>query len=392
MIARLKADHSWVVGKTNLYKAMKELKITNTSRKNKKKLSEEVKRSLVVEKIEDDQYRRNGPQAIQDMLAREHNIIPRDEIRQIMKTFAPEGFILRRPGRHISLPRGKLLQLGPWQELHADGHEKLCSSALRMGPVGIAIYGFRQHVRKIELLVVVPDARKADAVGHLHLDVIEKNGKIPIQMTVDKGSETGELYAQQVSLRTAFSDLDTVEYPPFVALTSTHNITIESCWKWLHKYNGIGIREVLEQGKNNGLFQPTNPLHCDLFHWLWPKIVQGCLDEFVDYWNKHKIRTQDGVRTSGTTPNQIMACPELYGLVDCSIPVDTQAVDALRGRLPPRKEVLRWVSDEFEVVAQAAYEAIGNPPLTGSHVLGSGWTMFAELAETIDILLSGETN
>ncbi|KAK1222607.1 hypothetical protein PQX77_014542 [Marasmius sp. AFHP31] len=346
---------------------MKELDITNTSRKNKKKLSDEVKRTLVVEKIEDDQYRWNGPQVIQNMLAREHNIIPRDEIREIMKTFAPEGFLLCRPGRHNSIPRGNLLMLGPWQELHADGHEKLCSSALRMGPVGIGIYGFRQHVGKIELLLVVPDARKADAVGHLHLDVIERNGKIPVQMTVDKGSETGKLYAQQVSLRTAFSNLDADEFPPFVALTSTHNITIESCWKWLRKHNGIAIREVLEQGKTNG-------------------IVQGRLDDFVDYWNKHKTRPQPGVRTSGTTPNQIMACPTLYGLVDCGIPVNMDAVNALRSRLPPREEVFRWVSDEFAAIAQAAYEVTGSPCLTGPNAFGNGWRIFAELAATIELL------
>ncbi|KAL0563780.1 hypothetical protein V5O48_018282, partial [Marasmius crinis-equi] len=183
------------------------------------------------------------------MLARDGNIIPRHEVHAIMKMFALEGAALWHPGKRNKISRGQLFMLGPWQELHGDGHEKLSSTALRIGLVGIGIYGFCQHVRKIELLCAVPDARQGDAVGHLHLDVIEKNSKIPVQITVDKGSKTGELYAQQIALRMAYSNLNLNKCSAFVALTSTHNITIESCWKWLRKCNGIAVREVIKQGK-----------------------------------------------------------------------------------------------------------------------------------------------
>jgi len=117
------------------------------------------------------------------------------------------------------IPRAHLILLGPYQEIDCDGHEKLYSQALMLGGVGIGIYGFRQHVGKIEMLVAVPDARRADIVGHLHLDLIEKCGYreslhytaillltiiyigMAVRMTVDGGSETGEMFAQHTALR-----------------------------------------------------------------------------------------------------------------------------------------------------------------------------------------------
>ncbi|THU84806.1 hypothetical protein K435DRAFT_619624, partial [Dendrothele bispora CBS 962.96] len=110
------------------------------------------------------------------------------------------------------------------------------------------------------------------------------------------------------------SDLDENEYPAFSATESVHHIPIESSWHWNHKYNGIGIREIIEQGKTNGIFQPMYQLDRDLFHWLFPKIVQGCFEDYMEYWNGSN---NTSAIPSGVTPNQIMACPRDYNMMDC---------------------------------------------------------------------------
>jgi hypothetical protein len=57
------------------------------------------------------------------------------------------------------------------------------------------------------------------------------------------------------------SDLSLDEFPAFMALKSVHNIPIEAVWRWLLKFNGIGVREVIEEGKINNLFNGMNQMH-----------------------------------------------------------------------------------------------------------------------------------
>lgn len=60
-------------------------------------------------------------------------------------------------------------------------------------------------------------------------------------------------------------ELDETEWPPFVAIQSTHNITIENIWsRWL-KWAGTSCRAVLEEGKSNGLFNALDELDVYVF-------------------------------------------------------------------------------------------------------------------------------
>ncbi|KAJ7853167.1 hypothetical protein B0H14DRAFT_2213070, partial [Mycena olivaceomarginata] len=96
---------------------------------------------------------------------------------------------------------------------------------------------------------------------------------------------------------------------------STDNIPIESSWHLFTNYVGLDIKQILLLGKSLNYFNPGFPQHVNLFNWLWPKIVQLCLDDFVDHWNTHKIRTQRGkLLPSGVSPNYICDFPERFGL------------------------------------------------------------------------------
>ncbi|ESK86081.1 hypothetical protein Moror_9362 [Moniliophthora roreri MCA 2997] len=352
--SRLTKEFGYTSGCTLIFQKMKYLNVGNTSQKNAKVIPKEVLRSLVLEEVENDVNKQNSPVAIQDKLAKNHAAVPQDFVQQVMKKEDPDGACQRAPGNRFGrIPCGHHFVIGPYQEIHADGHEKFLSKALCIGPVGFDIHGFWQHVEAIQELVVVPNARHADTIGHLHLDMIVEAGyKMPVQMTVDKGSETGEMFTQQEALQKIFGSLDLQEHSAFMALKSTHNIIIE---------------EIIEEGRTNSMFNPSNSLHCDLFQWLWPKIVQHVLDSYVQYWNRHQVYRQgESTMPSGATPNQVMICPEDYGLRDIGIYVTPEAIQELHQCLPNCKEVFHWVNDEFECLAQATYDAIGRPSLEGS--------------------------
>ncbi|KAJ7604844.1 hypothetical protein FB45DRAFT_709929, partial [Roridomyces roridus] len=88
-------------------------------------------------------------------------------VRQIMKDNAPGTSKQRYPGNKDKIIRTNLTVQGVFQELHCDSHEKLATAALRMGPVGISIYGFRDKASGLLCgLVAVPDARHSAVVGH----------------------------------------------------------------------------------------------------------------------------------------------------------------------------------------------------------------------------------
>ncbi|KAJ7474599.1 hypothetical protein B0H11DRAFT_1918309 [Mycena galericulata] len=157
--------------------------------------------------------------------------------------------------------------------------------------------------------LVVPNARCSSTVGHYYLDLVEKYG-VFVQATVDGGSET-------VELQQCMPDISVEDAPPFVLLKSTDNIPIESSWHLFTNYVGLDIKQIILLGKSLNYFHPSFQLHIDLFNWLWPKIVQLSLDEFVEYWNKYKIRTQrNKLLPSGFSPNYICDFPENFGLVN----------------------------------------------------------------------------
>ncbi|KAJ3780282.1 hypothetical protein GGU10DRAFT_279651 [Lentinula aff. detonsa] len=296
-----------------------------------------VATTIVSETVAQDIAGQNGPSTIQQ-------IIRNGQVWAIIHDNYPHGAEARFPGKQVPRPRG-LLKLGEgiFQEVHCDGHEKMNAKALRMGPVSIDIYGMQCHSSgKILHEFVVPNARCSSTIGHIYLDFVSKYGKTCEQLTVDGGSETGEMYACHIALWFYMPNLTKCG---FVALPSTKNIVIEGSWGHWLKFRGTTIRSAIELGREQGYFQSNNELHVNLFNWIWPKIVQAAVDEFIDYWNNHKTRTQHKANLpTGVAPNVIFDFPQNYGLVNCGVQVDLASIVALQETIPKtRDECYRWV-------------------------------------------------
>ncbi|KAJ7430111.1 hypothetical protein B0H11DRAFT_2398532 [Mycena galericulata] len=372
----LAKDFGYHIGRTSLKKLNREFGVGTV----KKPPPDHIASTLIAEVITNNVSSRNGPRTVQNQISLQDGTkIPRDTVRRLMADIDPDGAEARFPGRRRQpKQRGHLTDTGVYYELHFDGHEKLNFKALRMGSVGIDIYGSRCLASsKMVKFLVVPNARCSSTVGHYYLDLVEENG-VFVQATVDGGSETGELYAAHVALRQhCMPEISFEESAPFIAMKSTDNIPIESSWHLFTNYVGLDIKQVILIGKSHNYFHPSLQHHIDLFNWLWPKIIQLCLDNFVEYWNNHKIRTQrNKLLPSGFSPNYICDFPEKFGLTHFGVPAPQQFVDALRQNIPKsREECYRWVSDDFDARAWEVYNQIGAPKL----VLTEGWTIFCQM-------------
>ncbi|KAH9831935.1 uncharacterized protein C8Q71DRAFT_714725, partial [Rhodofomes roseus] len=309
---------------------------------------------LVLNEMSEDSSGRRGIGAMQTHLAISGTPLP----RRVIASFA----------------------LGPMYEVHCDGHDKLGALALQMGGVALPIYGYKDKCSSVCIqLVIIPNNRKADVVGHTYCDWVSELGCIPLQLTFDKGSETGELYAMQTAFREVYApEIDTTTYPPCHAMKSVHNTPIESFWHAFRQHTGRNLYAAIVRGKEDGIFHVNNELHECLFYWIWPQIVQRELTDFRDYWNMHKLRVQrDKLMPSGTTPTDLWIAPEDYGHVRISIPVPRDAVEAMRReRLPiSRDEAFSWVDHEFATSAEQAYSSLGCPRLNKD----TAWEVFSRM-------------
>ncbi|PSS38118.1 hypothetical protein PHLCEN_2v25 [Hermanssonia centrifuga] len=293
---RLEEDNS-SGSEATLYKLQKHFNTPSARRTSK--MPAELVDQLVLNKMSDinDHDQKWGVGRTMDVLAKDNTPVPRSIVRQVKQQNEPLAVDARFPGRK-KIPRGHLKCIGPFYEVNCDGHEKLGSLALKMGPVELPIYGMKDKWSSAILhLVVVPNDRLETTIGHVYLDFVESFGAIPIQITVDKGSETGYMRQFQLELR-------------------------------------------------------------KLFNWLWPPIIQYELDEFRDSWNKHKIRRQPKKRMpSGNTPSMFFRCPELFKGIRSGAQARKEDVNALRTRIPvSREDAFRWVDSNFAMVVGAIYE------------------------------------
>ncbi|KAJ7269124.1 hypothetical protein C8J57DRAFT_1066839, partial [Mycena rebaudengoi] len=199
--------------------------------------------------------------------------------------------------------RSTLTDTAVYYEIHLDGHEKLNFKALRMGRASVDMYGGRCHGSDyIVHMTVVPNARCAFTVGHLYLDLVESTGGIDHNICSNFMNSFGmPIFNCAVVLdntlivlcRAQFlPDVSSTEAPACVALKSSDNIPIEALWSYILKYTGHDLKAAILLGRTENYINVSNELHIHLFHWLWFRIVQNAVNQFMRYWNTHKTRKQ----------------------------------------------------------------------------------------------------
>ncbi|KAJ7608409.1 hypothetical protein FB45DRAFT_710743, partial [Roridomyces roridus] len=237
------------------------------------------------------------------------------------------------------------------------------------------VYGGRCHGSGfIVLMEVVPNARCGITCGHLYLDLVEKMGWMPVQLTVDGGTETKYMKDLHDFLRAKFIPGPA---PGVVALKSTDNLPIEFIWSYFLQFTGHDLKATILSGKSENLINIGLELDILLFQWLWSKIVKTAMDNFVKYWNHHKTRNKkEKCLPSGVSPREVFHNPTNFGLQRAGAEVTKEVVDELRAMLPKtREECMRWVPEEFDVRAAGVYDQLGKPKLT----ISSGWDTYTRM-------------
>ncbi|KAH6880209.1 hypothetical protein BKA70DRAFT_1126820 [Coprinopsis sp. MPI-PUGE-AT-0042] len=379
----LKKDLNFSIGKSKLNEYERQFKIPTVRRPY---MSQEEIDGEIASMVARDTAQGSGPVTIKSMLKNKGVMAGRDHVREIMHLIAPEGFDKRFPGRNKKvLERVPLVAIGPFHEISGDGHEKLNAQALQMGDLTLPVYAWRDKWSGFVLkIIVLPDTRKAAVIGHAYLDLIEEYGAIPIQLTLDKGSETGWEIAIQDALRRLLApEIDPETDATAMSMKSVHNTIIESLWKWFKLKFGLNLKEAILKGKVDHIFNPQIPYHSYLFYWIFIPLIQEQLNMFQTYWNQHRVRHQaDKVMPSGHIPADAFEHLDLHNpnAVDCriGIPKDVQADCRryLEEEVGMRKEHLTWFDDDFSEAAQRAYELAGCPELT----MSSGWDAFQVMA------------
>ncbi|KAL0952449.1 hypothetical protein HGRIS_006718 [Hohenbuehelia grisea] len=330
----------------------------------------------------------NGVLSRHAALANKGVLIARDELREHLHDHFDEEFDKRFIGSRGAIDRIPLNCLGPWHQVHCDGHEKLNDQALNMGMVKLPIYVFKDQFASFVLAMqVLPNVRNKETICHLFLDLVEMyGGRIPLQIVMDMGSEIGDMcHAQAVLRAEAAPDFTEAEWPSTVQVQSKKNTPIEGFWRWKRNGEGHSIREAILIGRNNGIYNPNNTLHVNVFNWLWPPLVQHRLDEFCEYWNNHRVSSQKKkLLPSGTSPRQMWTSPESVcaDAHDCSVYINLDTVSRLRdgiGGVEGRAKAFAFVDPEFQALADHALGQLEYPGID----LRTAWDVFVAV---VDIL------
>lgn len=86
-------------------------------------------------------------------------------------------FVHRWPKNRQNIKHTPLSAPGPWYQVHCDGHEKMSAAGLQLGTVGINVYAFNDQWSSNDLyMVVAPNVRKSDIIGHIFLDFMQAYG------------------------------------------------------------------------------------------------------------------------------------------------------------------------------------------------------------------------
>ncbi|KAL0953005.1 hypothetical protein HGRIS_007210 [Hohenbuehelia grisea] len=379
-LARLEKDFGLPIGRSKLFELRKRVGAPSV-RKNP--TPDQDRTQALINAKENDLAGRWGVEQTRQRMANGGVLITRDELRSKLHDHFDHEFDKRMIGSKDRIERVPLNCLGPWHQLHCDGHEKLNSQALAMGSVSLPIYAFKdQFSTFVPLMDLVPDVRNQQTICHLFLDLVEKYGCVPLQLVMDKGTEVGDMIRAQIRLRLeAAPDYTEQEWPTTVQVQSKHNTPIEGFWRWKRNGEGHSIKQAIVIGRENGLFNPNNPLHLSLFNWLWPPLVRERLEEFRTYWNNHKLSKQKKkLLPSGTSPRQMWEVPDSVraDARNCSVRVGLEANRQLRdgiGGMAARAEAYAFVDPEFQSVADNALGVLGYPEIT----LSNAWDIFTSV-------------
>ncbi|KAG8988790.1 hypothetical protein FRB90_002535 [Tulasnella sp. 427] len=335
---------------------------------NLKRLGAEEAKKLVVEAIERNPSRTHGLRSTCSSIQAETGLsLPQKFVHGVMKEIDPKGFEERHPGTRI-LHRGVLTSGGLHDEWSGDGHDKL-------GRYGLWIWGVREKLSRQWLGVrVVPNNRVKEVVAYVWLEIVERVGGVPVQMTTDCGSENPVIFGLTNALRDVYaSGLDPDQTPAHRFLKSVHNITIERGWHTLSMSVLRDIKELYQA--DHGCYNSADPRHFLLARYIWAIAVQTQLDATVQELNNRPTRRDPNQNLpSGISPAVFSSLHKKWGYKNMLISVPREVVKEMMEAVGG-EDIIRFVSRGYEEKAQLIKTAYDIPDFT----IHNAWDAFESM-------------
>ncbi|KDR70412.1 hypothetical protein GALMADRAFT_230064 [Galerina marginata CBS 339.88] len=368
----LLADHGIEMKPRTVKKRRKELGLVG-SRTTMKMLDPKEAEQLVLDQMDRDLARHQGPRVIRHKLAvRTGHHLTRDFVMETMQLHDSDGFEKREPMAK-KIHREPKVPIGTNERWSADGHDKLYG-------IGFPVWAIVEDATGQWLdCWVVPSNRMGHVVLYLFLCAIEDVGGMPLQITTDCGSETTQLHAMAKALRESFHpDIDPKETPAHVYVRSVHNIAVERSWLRLRLEFGDSTVICFKQGEDDGIYLVHIPEHEQLCQWLWPKLLRKLAKEFMDSRNSYKSRLDHNKPgPSGISRNEAFSLPHKWGGRQCLLDVNMDVIRELKDIISGGEDMFRFplVTAQFEREADKIYESLHIEDLSLCNV----WSIFSAM-------------
>ncbi|KAJ7772003.1 hypothetical protein DFH07DRAFT_866290 [Mycena maculata] len=146
------------------------------------------------------------------------------------------------------------------------------------------------------------------------------------------------------------------------------NVKPEALWSQLRHQFTPGLEDVLDQGFNQGIYNPDDPLEKLVFRWLVIPWLQAKLDKWKKQYNSTPRRANKNKVLPHGIPDLIHAKPHLFDSVDFTVRIEEQWA-------PTTDPVFSCIPPLFDLQANQLYIKIGSPPIA----LSTFWAVFSNL-------------
>uniref|UniRef100_A0A0W0ETQ1 Uncharacterized protein n=1 Tax=Moniliophthora roreri TaxID=221103 RepID=A0A0W0ETQ1_MONRR len=279
---------------------------------------------------------------------------PRDFVSQVMQDYYPEGFQQHALGKTKAIRRTALTAIGPHKEWSMDGHDKLAAA-------GFPIYGIHDKWGGHHIYYqVLPSNHYTIIVRIVFLEAVKKNDYHEPQYFCQRHrkltvSKECHFKAQLIVVQ---------KYGTLVLF----KVLYEHSWRPVFEKWGVNILDFYEKGLYGGTFFLADPIHDQLKNWIWYPLD----NIYIRKQKEKKLPSSRKVVDFYEHPDQYSG--QLSG-----VPVNPEVVNYLlvKAYSEGGTDLMHYVDQEFEPVAEEAYALIGSPQIT----LESAWIIFSRMLQ-----------
>lgn len=172
-----------------------------------------------------------------------------------------------------------------------DGHHKLIRWRL-------VTHGAIDGYSRIILFLKCSNNNHSSTVYDLFLKAVQHYG-LPSRIRCDQGRENIQVAGHMLRHRGA-------QRRSILVGSSVHNQRIERLWRDMHRCVCSTYYRLFYYLEYHNLLDPINTTHLFALHYVYIPRINQALEQFIDAWNNHGIRTEHG-----QTPNQLFTAGSL---------------------------------------------------------------------------------